>query len=226
MRVQAIQDAHALEVIAGVAAGVVDRDAHLDAGLEQLAELDHAGARRTAHLAGGRRAVAHAALLHDPALLGGGEQRMDELHVGAEQLRVFQQLHRARPGGVHRDRQPERARAAPVDARRLDRDVAAQEIRGIADVARADAEREQAVLISVARHPLALDPREALRDPSAARRACPAACRRRGGRARPCRASREARRRRARASGCCAPSCGPSSRRRSSASASPRRTLR
>src|SRR5690606_34379397 len=55
-----------------------------------------------------------------------------------------------------RNRQPECARTAPVLARGLDGDIAAQAIRGVSDVARADAERQRAVV----GHPFALYARE------------------------------------------------------------------
>ena len=83
---------------------------------------------------------------------------MHELHVGAEQTRLLELHDRARAGRVHRDRQPECARSLPILLRHLDGERAARSAADAhrADIARADAEREHAVV----RHPLALDARE------------------------------------------------------------------
>ena len=48
----------------------------------ELAELDDAELRCPARFELGRRRVADAARLQDRPLLGRGQQRMDELHVG------------------------------------------------------------------------------------------------------------------------------------------------
>ena len=83
---------------------------------------------------------------------------MHELQVGAEQTRLLELHDRAGAGRVHRDRHTELARAAPVLLHHLDCERAARSAADAhgADIARADAEREHAVV----RHPLALDPRE------------------------------------------------------------------
>src|SRR5262249_57782704 len=88
------QNAHRDERIAVVVGGVVGRQADLDARLQQLAELDHADARWSARLARGCGRVADAARLEYRALLGRREQRMDELHVGAEQSGLLERLER------------------------------------------------------------------------------------------------------------------------------------
>ena len=94
------------------------------------------------------------------ALLGRGEQRVDELQVVvAKQVRLRELHDRAWARGVQRDRQPELAGGVPVALGLLDRQHAARgaaDAHG-ADVARADAHREQAV----ARHPIFLYARDA-----------------------------------------------------------------
>ena len=105
--VQIVENAHALEEVAVERSGVVDGHAHLDARFQELTELDDAGLGRAARFAHRRRAVAHAARGENRALLGRGEQRMDELQVRAEQLRLLELRNRAGAGGVHADRQPE-----------------------------------------------------------------------------------------------------------------------
>src|SRR5262249_58326312 len=84
---------------------------------------------------------------------------MDELQVRTEEPGFVEHLDRARAGGVQRDRQPERARAAPVALGHLDGERPARRAADArTDVSRADAEREHAV----AWHPVTLHAGKAL----------------------------------------------------------------
>jgi hypothetical protein len=162
--VQREQGAHGAERIAASGGDVIRRQADLDAGLQQFAELDDAKLRRPARLELGRGRVADAALLEDPPLLGRGQQRMDELDVGAEQPGPLQLHDWAGAGRVHGNRQAECAGTIPVALYLLDRQHSAgRRSRRAADgqgaeVTRTDAEGEQIVLVG---HPVLFDARQA-----------------------------------------------------------------
>ena len=194
---QAIQDAHALRSSRNRSCVVLSIDmltltpASSSSPSWITPALAGGASRRSARCCSSRRAP------QDRRVLGAWcSSGWTSCTSGPSRLASSSSFTGARARGVHRDRQAELARAAPVDA-----SPSRPRCCRAGGWDRPPTLREQMPSVSMPsdRHPLALDAGEAGEIHRLVVRACPAACHRRGGRACRCRASRAARRRRARA---------------------------
>src|SRR5206468_303073 len=106
--------AHRAEEIAIQAGDMVDGQADLDTGIQQLGDLRVAGLLQAAQLRVRRRTERRAARGQQLPLGRRGARRVDELDVRTEQPFLLQGRYLARASHVQRDREAQAARAVPV----------------------------------------------------------------------------------------------------------------